>query len=230
MHKCFLIRHAQTFYNQAQEECESLGIPLENADFRWDPSLADAELSPKGVLQCEKALELVHGLNIDKVFVSPLRRALQTCEILFSTHPLKPKIIVYLGLHEVLHNGHDVSVYKGEIFEKYSHFDWSLIENDVFAKKFITDQYKEILRGVSFEDAQRVLLQKMREINPEMLESRQELCERAQRTKLEWKKEVENFDIALVTHSSFLEQFTKKEFSDSGVWLNNCEVRECDLE
>ena len=226
MNKCFIVRHAQTFYNSAKEECEKRGESLEYASFRWDLTLADSELSDIGIRQSEDAVALAHTLNVNKVFVSPLKRALQTCEILFRNHPLQPSIIVYPELHEVLHNGHDVSSYIGEPFEEYKHFDWSLVEKDILAKRFIDQKYRNILDGIGFQEARIILLEKMKEINPEYLESEEHVFQRSQNTKSIWKEELNSSNIALVTHSSFLKQFTKRNIEENGLWLQNCEIQE----
>ena len=230
MHKLYLIRHGQTLYNSTQEEYEKSGQSLDCAEFRWDPSLADAVLSPLGISQCESAIASAHSLQVSKVFVSPLRRALQTCDILFRSHPMNPQIIVYPELHEVLHNSHDVSAYSSFPFPEYAHFDWSLVEPDILAKKFISEEYKHILDGVGFEQATSVLLSTMKEIRPNFLESFKGLEKRSQSTKFIWKNELTNCDIALVSHSTFIKSFTRNNEDRKGIWLENCEIREYVLE
>ena len=41
-----------------------------------------------------KCCEVMKNIEVDIVLVSPMRRTLQTCDIIFKNHPSKPKIIV----------------------------------------------------------------------------------------------------------------------------------------
>jgi broad specificity phosphatase PhoE len=224
MGKLFLVRHAQTLYNLAQEQSEKAGIDHSSAEFRWDPVLADAELSCLGISQCQQARGLAHGLDIGKVFVSPLKRALQTCDLLFTDHPMHPEIIVHPVLHEVLHNGHDLSSYAGHPYPEYSHFNWSLVDSEVIFKQYLEQDYISLIQGLDHAQARTLLLSKMKEIAPNYLETETHLFNRAQYSKNIWKQEVSN--IAIVTHSSFLKQFTKNNQTDPGRWLENCEIIE----
>ncbi|OMJ74273.1 hypothetical protein SteCoe_26826 [Stentor coeruleus] len=229
MHKLYIIRHAQTFYNKAQADYEEQGLPLLTAEFRWDPELADSVLSPQGIFQCQSAISNAHSLQVTKVFVSPLRRALETCEILFKDHPLHPNIIVHPQLHEVLHNGHDVTAYNGIPFPEYAHYDWSLIGDTFLPDLFINPKYAEDIKNGDFLIRRTKVLELMRKVNPDILEPDFDLYRRAQRSKEIWRRELEMNSIALVTHSSFLKQFTKVNFEEKGIWLQNCEIMEFSL-
>ncbi|CAD7961538.1 unnamed protein product [Amoebophrya sp. A120] len=55
-------------------------------------SLVDCPLHPYGVLQTEKRAHLLANVDFHTVFVSPLRRTLQTCNSLFKNHPGREKI------------------------------------------------------------------------------------------------------------------------------------------
>jgi glucosyl-3-phosphoglycerate phosphatase len=224
MGKLYLVRHAKTFYNQAQADYEAQNLDLSAAPFRWDPELCDAQLSPIGISQSHSAVSTVHGLEISKVFVSPLRRALETCKILFSNHPMQPKIIVHPILHEVLHNGHDLSCYNSAPFSGYEEFDWGLMGNVFLPELFMHEKFKGEIQDLGFVEKRAKVLEMMRRENPEFLESVEELFERAQKSKEIWRTEMEVGSVALVTHSSFLLQFTKERFEDPGIWLENCQV------
>ncbi|OMJ72281.1 hypothetical protein SteCoe_29332 [Stentor coeruleus] len=226
MNKLYIIRHAQTFYNKAQAENEQQGHPHLTGEFRWNPDLADSVLSPEGISQCHSSISYAHSLQIEKVFTSPLRRALETCEILFKDHPLHPKIIVHPQLHEILHNGHDISCYNGIPFSEYAHYDWSLIGNIFLPDLFISPKYTEEIGNGDFMTRRIKILELMRKVNPDYLESDFELYKRAQKSKDIWKRELEMNSIALVTHSSFLKQFTKENYEENGTWLQNCEIME----
>ena len=230
MGRIWLVRHAQTHYNKAQHEWEKTGVSMHNAPFRWDESLCDSPLTEEGIQQSAEASQVAHTLDVQKVFVSPFRRALQTCDILFKNHPNSPEIIVHPVLSECLHNGHDVSVYEGNPFPEYSHFNWSLVPNTHhIALEVCKNQHTLPLQSCSFSEARQHILHTMKELNPEYIESIHELYERAQHSKLAWKKELEHCSIALVTHSTFIKYFTAKHqahgYSDYW-WLENCEIRE----
>ncbi|CAG9322670.1 unnamed protein product [Blepharisma stoltei] len=233
MGKLWLIRHAQTFYNKAQYQWEEEGKSMDNAPLRWDPDLCDAELSEVGIQQCLSARDLVHTLDVHKVFVSPLKRALQTCEILFKDHPNLPQKIVHPILHEIINNGHDISSYRGAPFPEYSHYDWSLVPNEVLAPYILKNRYTEQLVGLSYDDAKSRLLEIMREINPHQVESCDELYDRAQRSKEIWRKELEEGNVALVSHSTFFNYFPAERLESGEYrgckWLQNCEVYEYNL-
>lgn len=94
-----------------------------DAHFQWDETYMDAVLNSIGIQQSRDIIPHVHSLDIHEVYVSPLRRALHTCDIIFKDHPNQPKIIVHPFLHERFHNAHDVSWYSGEPFPEFAHFD-----------------------------------------------------------------------------------------------------------
>ena len=54
----------------------------------------DSSITQNGVEQCVEAKNIMADKKIDIVFVSPLRRALETCWEIFKDHPSKPQIIV----------------------------------------------------------------------------------------------------------------------------------------
>ena len=75
-----------------------------------DLTLLDCPLSDLGLKQCEEARALAASRlsNVKTVFVSPLRRALQTAYLLFKDHAQQVKVIVHPLLRENLHTVCDV--------------------------------------------------------------------------------------------------------------------------
>lgn len=65
---------------------EGAGERLKLAEsIAYDSSFLDAPLTLTGVQQCEDAIEIVHSLPaIRRVYVSPMRRAIETAWRLFS--------------------------------------------------------------------------------------------------------------------------------------------------
>ena len=47
-------------------------------------------------------------IHVDLVIVSPLRRALKTCDIVFADHPSSPPVIVDPTFREVLCSSNDI--------------------------------------------------------------------------------------------------------------------------
>ena len=84
-----------------------------------DKELLDCPLSDLGIKQCEEASSTASRLsNVSTVFISPLRRALQTAYLLFKNHPKfdSIKFIVHPQLRENMHTVCDVPE------------DWDLVE------------------------------------------------------------------------------------------------------
>lgn len=54
------------------------------------------------------------AIPVDLVIVSPMRRALMTCDLIFKGHPNKPKIIVDPDIREVFSSSCDIG---GRIYE-----------------------------------------------------------------------------------------------------------------
>jgi broad specificity phosphatase PhoE len=76
-----------------------------------DRELLDCPLSDLGIKQCEETSSTASRLaNVTAVFISPLRRALQTAYLLFKTHPNFEAInfIVHPHLRENMHTVCDV--------------------------------------------------------------------------------------------------------------------------
>ncbi|CAG9316732.1 unnamed protein product [Blepharisma stoltei] len=205
MVKLWIIRHGQTLYNKFQHDWTDLGNSLENAQFRWDRSYCDAPLSEIGIEQASSKVDQAHSLNVTKVYVSPLRRALQTCDILFRNHPNTPKIVVHPLFTELIHNSHDIPTYSGTPYPEFSHFDWSNVPNHFYVPEILNNQYTQQLIGMNFEDARIRLLDIMREINPLIVESQWEMYDRTRKAREIIRSGQEN--VGLVTHSSFLTYF-----------------------
>lgn len=65
--------------------------------------------------------------NIDLVLVSPLRRTLQTCDIIFRNHKSKPKIIVDPVLRQCFESTCDIGGRMIQSMQEFDYFDFSLI-------------------------------------------------------------------------------------------------------
>lgn len=139
--KVIIIRHANSTFNLrwAQVEREiQLGNSTEEAflDVVRDMNLLDCPLSELGIQQCRDAAKQAHSLqNIKTVFISPLRRALQTAHLLFKDHPnfSRIKFHVHPLLRENMHTVCDIperfDVVKNEYSAKIPHLDFSYMRD-----------------------------------------------------------------------------------------------------
>lgn len=90
------IRHGQSTFNAIHP---GSGI---------DPLHYDARLSELGHEQVREAREKLRSVEVDLVIVSPLTRALQTAQGLFSNHPSSPAFLVEATHRERVENSCDV--------------------------------------------------------------------------------------------------------------------------
>lgn len=217
MGKVWLIRHGLTGYNVLSkqprpENCQKT--------FRWDPEFADAVLAPEGIEQLQASIAQAHSLDVGLVLVSPLRRALQTCEILFSAHPARPQVVVQPLLHEVIDTAHDASVFAGEPLLGYSHYDWSQVPVDAthLARHVVNNELTVQLGGIGYPAGQVKLLELIQKAQPGPIEQPHEGFERAQRTRALYESYPVN--IAVVSHSNILRK-SLASLSASGEILEN---------
>lgn len=87
-----LIRHASSISNYMSEELfEHFG--KENVtrgqwiDVQSSPDLNDCKLSEKGIQQCTEAASHAKNYNFVEVYISPLRRTMETAYHIFKDHP-----------------------------------------------------------------------------------------------------------------------------------------------
>lgn len=69
------------------------------------------------------------NIDLDMIVVSPMRRALSTCELVFKDHKSKAPIIVDPLFREIFESGCDIGSRLRESMKDYPHFDYSLIQN-----------------------------------------------------------------------------------------------------
>ena len=96
--KFLFMRHGESLFNKVKEEYR-----------RYTPELCDAHLSEEGIKQAKSSQESLNKLDLEKVYVSPYNRALETLIYALENHPNKDKIIaiVHPKIHEVVCSGHD---------------------------------------------------------------------------------------------------------------------------
>ena len=108
-------------------------------DLFTERQLIDDSLSPKGIVQCQIANKYAKEIDYRTVFVSPMRRTIQTAMLIFEDHPNirdnKLNFIVHPHLRERLNASCDIpSINYKEMFQKLRReyfdieMDWSLVE------------------------------------------------------------------------------------------------------
>ncbi|OMJ65897.1 hypothetical protein SteCoe_37453 [Stentor coeruleus] len=206
MGKLWLIRHAPTLINQVSEML-SQDIRF-NTNVLLNPDYCDMEISLKGKQLALDSVCHIHSLQISKIYVSPLRRALQTCEILFKNHPDKPKIVVDHELHERVYSIQDISLYEGEPFKEFAHFDWSKVPKKFLTIEFVKHIIQEDISKLTYKQQRETIIGKMHELCPFSLEEGKNVRERGQKVLTRLANECEKKNIALVGHSAFFNKIT----------------------
>ena len=84
-----LIRHGNSMFNKLFHELEGPGYVVHPSyfDIYSKLSILDSPLSPLGISQCMKASSLASMVNVGIVYISPLRRAIETAYFMFKDHP-----------------------------------------------------------------------------------------------------------------------------------------------
>lgn len=106
-----------------------------------------------GFDQCDKAEEAAKELSIHTIYVSPLRRALQTVHEIFKNHPDFDRInfVLMPKLREHLHSSNDIPVNIEEIVEQYKtifpNFDTSMVSAYKDPLHYFIEDLQEPLRS-----------------------------------------------------------------------------------
>ena len=83
--RVILIRHARSQFNHDWPVSRDQHYTSVHQAFAKDPRYIDCELCEEGVAQCaEMAPKLAKVRDIKTVFISPMRRTLQTASLLFA--------------------------------------------------------------------------------------------------------------------------------------------------
>jgi len=139
-----LIRHGESIFNKEIKHVEEIGksdpfFHEKRFHVKFTERLIDSELTDVGVQQTKDAASILRDTNIKYVFVSPLRRALNTCNKVLENleeinkhnkHYRKPKVIVHPYLFEKLEDNCDLFSDIPRKRIKFSTYDWSMF-NDI---------------------------------------------------------------------------------------------------
>jgi broad specificity phosphatase PhoE len=82
--KLLIMRHGETDFNADQDKDNRV----------TNPKYPDCRLNQKGISQAKSKQGLINSLSLEKVYVSPIYRALQTVTYCLENHPNKNNIVV----------------------------------------------------------------------------------------------------------------------------------------
>ena len=193
MKNIYCIRHGLAYHNVKALEMGSQAYVLDEC--------FDAPLVDKGLQQAKDLGEQWEALSlIQKVFVSPLTRTLETCQEIFKMHPdLK---IIALDVIKEFPQGLQICNKrrdKKDLQEKFSRIDFSQLESE-------SDQMWR----------------------KERMEHIEELRERIHDFK-KFLKGLEETDVAVVSHSAFLNETLYGKIGDEANQLKHCHPYPLDL-
>ena len=150
--KFLFMRHGKTNFNSDHEKNRQINI-----------SYIDCHLSQKGIQQVKAKQNLINNLSIEKVYVSPFYRALETAEILLENHPnlnnipiiVHPKIAEIGGcthdfIFDIKKNKHDFN------FNSKVKFNWDIFDEYIRKIKydenfFYFEEYDNIKEDIKNE-------------------------------------------------------------------------------
>jgi broad specificity phosphatase PhoE len=216
--KFYCIRHAESSYNVVESQVLSTEASLAIIDA--DPTYIDPDITDTGRLQIEAARPYVHSLQIDRVYVSPLKRALKTCKLLFQNHPASPPVVVLPEITEHLTCADAFSRNFEAADSEFPDFDWSelsvssgywlfdLVDNETTRQiRQAADKPNWLEVGCSFVPLGEI-------------ESLEELRKRCEKATARFREDMsQGLNITIVSHWEFIRQLTllpDGEFLDFG--------------
>ena len=126
--KFLYVRHGKTEFNILQKELGTENITTEG-------KYTDGPLCDEGRAQARALQPLVNKMQIEHVFVSPLNRTLETCSLIFETHPDRKKFVCEISpiITEIVNTTYDIPKYIEDNKKKFNmnsnvQFDWSKFE------------------------------------------------------------------------------------------------------
>jgi len=208
--RAFCIRHAQSYFNIQEKLCDERHESYDAINA--DPTLIDPDITDKGFQQIEEARPLVHSIAFDKVYVSPLKRALKTCKLLFSGHPTHPTIKVLPDITEHLEAADAFSSPSTLSDPFFDEFDWSSV--DRISGYWLFDLVdNSTTRSIRAKGERDMWPEIGCSVVPEgLIESTDELIKRAERVKEILKADLQlGLTVAIVSHWFFITQLTMRE-------------------
>lgn len=178
--RVYLVRHAQSEYNEAINLAKQDPSPGLAAQVKLDPLNIDSPLTEKGRMQALSLRDTVRNLAIVKVFVSPMRRTLQTAQILFEEHPNCPEVTVLPLLTEQVKSATGISL--GVLSHQFPEFRWNLMPDYHFQYDLCKPAEAALVRERSLTSTvQRAMLSRLIETYPQRWEKKGMFRDRVKR-------------------------------------------------
>lgn len=224
----YLIRHAQSEMNLAASEW--IRDHPGDLSVHWDLRLVDADLTNLGAAQVSDNRPLAQSLSLTKVYVSPLRRALKTCQGLLSGHPDSPEVHVEPLMTEIITDCGDLSKGNFAWYRDFSHYDWSALDSlnpnywmfDIVSTPYMSEVES---RSESNDDVHEMAGQVMQRIAPDVFEGEKWAKARVEAMKDLVQTDLEQGEVvALVGHSDFFKLFGKLFDPGHALTMQNCEI------
>lgn len=131
--KFLFMRHGESIFNKMRDDPSRV----------YNPDLSDAHLSEEGIKQSKSRQDDLNKLNIEKVYVSPYFRALETMTYALESYPNIENIIaiVHPKISEVVCCGNDFIIDIRETKKKFNmnskvKVDWSLFDEIIKKSKY----------------------------------------------------------------------------------------------
>lgn len=227
----YLVRHAQSEMNAAVSQAKQDGRHSQLPQVRQNARFIDAQLTEKGKVQALSLKDEFESLPITKVFVSPLRRTLQTAQIAFAGHPLNPQVIVLPLLSEQLKSPHGISM--GLLSHEFPEFCWDLMPHYHYLYDLCSEEEGTLLRERSTSRSlQRVMLARIAEVLPSQWETKAQLEERAKKVFSMLSQELARADgsICIVSHRGVCRKIYECVHGKSAsLSLANAQIKELSL-
>ena len=133
--KFLFMRHGQTWFNKQKSDDSR----------RYNPEFCDAHLTDKGIEQIKSSQKSINKLNLEKVYVSPYYRTLQTVTLALENYPnlSEIKVLVHPKISEMVLNIQDFYLDIKQTKKDFNmnskvKIDWSYF--DEYAKKSKYDE------------------------------------------------------------------------------------------
>jgi broad specificity phosphatase PhoE len=236
--KVWVIRHGETEANRTFSEADPTHSNLPD-EVRFKRELVDSVLTTKGHSQAKEVGKQLDAkpTRLKVIFVSPLKRALQTTRNILNSMEQKTveKVIVVPIIREVLESACDVPSDIRALKKEFPSYDWSAFEPVKDNKdramtywlmtlgcapdtKGPMEVYKKIMKRKhksheeTVKDMEEEFLRTMASMMPAFCESRQELWNRVQIAKkmvkdFVKKNNYQDGEVAIVAHGIFLSYF-----------------------
>jgi broad specificity phosphatase PhoE len=224
----YLVRHAESGMNAAKTLAKGReDLEIVNS-YKFGTQYMDAELTDKGKEQAHNIVAEFRDLPICKVFVSPLRRALQTAQILFSEHPLSPQVIVHPSLSKQPKSAHSISL--GLQTLEFSNFSWDLCPAYPYILDLCRPREAKNLRDLSASSSLPmpiIALNRLKEMFPEVLEQKNDFKQRLNSLASYLRAEFDSSQgsICIITHKNVSRELTRLVNGKTDANFRNAEIQ-----